>query len=66
MNDNGVFSAHRIVFPGVNACAICDCSNDTFRVGVQQDEHGNNNIRCLECERCGHKLPVPFFASGTG
>lgn len=65
MVSDPVFATYRINFPGVNACAICDCGNQTFRVGIQQDMHGNNNIRCLECERCGHKLAVPFFASVT-
>ena len=62
---DAVFEIHRIIFPGVNGCAVCDCGGVTFRVGVGDDDHGNNHIRCLECERCWHKLAVPFFDDGT-
>jgi len=55
----------RIDFPGVNGCVICDCGCTTFRVGIEADELGNNDIRCLECTSCGHKLAVPFFDDGS-
>jgi len=53
-----------IIFPGVNGCAVCDCGNLSFRVGVGSDEIGNNQIRCLECSKCGHRVAVPFFHDG--
>ena len=52
---------HPIEFPNVNALAICDCGDTTWRVGIDATVTGNNHIRCLECAACGHKLAVPFF-----
>ncbi len=51
-----------IVYPNVNAVAVCNCGTTAFRVGLETDQAGNNRIRCLECETCGDKLSVPFLS----
>ena len=52
-------TVHRIHFPGVNGCAVCDCGSIEFRVGIEGRGEANH-IRCLECVKCGHHLAVPF------
>jgi hypothetical protein len=54
-----------IIFPNVNGHAICDCGSVSFRIGIEIDEAGNNQIRCLECTECKHILAVPFFHDKT-
>lgn len=50
-----------IIFPGVNAGAVCDCKGVTFKVGIGVDVQGNNLIRCIECTARKKKLAVPFY-----
>lgn len=56
-----------LLFPGVNAEAICDCGQRQWRVGIAVVtqhaglvSHVSNHIRCIQCIACGHQLAVPF------
>ena len=49
--------------PDVNALAFCDCSNHTFRVGIEARPNGENYIRVLECCECDKQMRVPFHSA---
>lgn len=44
----------------VSGAVVCDCGNLSFRIGLEVDAVGNQFIRLLECEKCGHEMPVPW------